>query len=83
MTLTNEMAEDVRTKVASREYASESEVIREGPRALQARRRALDHWLRHEVIASYDALEADPSHGSSLEDARAALRERHARASAE
>jgi len=43
VTLPNEMADMVRGKVASGEYASESEVIRDGLRALQARpgRRAL------------------------------------------
>jgi antitoxin ParD1/3/4 len=39
VTLPNEMADMVRSKVASGEYASESEVIRDGLRALQARDR--------------------------------------------
>ncbi|MFT3964402.1 MAG: type II toxin-antitoxin system RelE/ParE family toxin [Sphingobium sp.] len=37
MTLPKDMAAQVRAKVASGEYASESEVIRDGLRALQAR----------------------------------------------
>jgi len=79
VTLPNEMAEEVRAKVASGEYASESEVIRDGLRALQARDRAIDQWLRNEVVPAYDAYRADPSRGISLEDARAELAERHAR----
>ena len=39
VTLPNEMAAEVRAKVASGEYASESEVIREGLRALRERNR--------------------------------------------
>ncbi|MGK9170526.1 type II toxin-antitoxin system ParD family antitoxin [Inquilinus limosus] len=61
VTLPNEMAEMVRAKVASGEYASESEVIRDGLRALQARDQALEKWLRTEVVAAYDEAKADPS----------------------
>ena len=42
ITLPNEMAEAVRAKVAGGEYAIESEVIREGLRALLARDRAIE-----------------------------------------
>jgi putative addiction module CopG family antidote len=80
VTLPIEMAAEVRAKVASGEYASESEVIRDGLRALQARDRAVDHWLRNEVIPAVDAYRADPSRGIPLEDVRAELAERHARA---
>ena len=41
ITLPHEMAEMVRTKVESGEYASESEVIRDGLRALQMHHRRL------------------------------------------
>ncbi|HEX9449213.1 MAG TPA: type II toxin-antitoxin system ParD family antitoxin [Dongiaceae bacterium] len=58
ITLPTEMAEMIRGKVASGEYASESEVIRDGLRALLARDRALDHWLREEVAPAYDAMKA-------------------------
>lgn len=49
VTLPNEMAAHVRAKVASGEYASESEVIRDGLRALQARDKAMETWLLGEV----------------------------------
>lgn len=80
VTLPNDMAAAVKAKVASGEYASESEVIREGLRALQSRDRALEKWLRTEVVAAYDALEADPTSAVSLDDVRASLAARHERA---
>jgi putative addiction module CopG family antidote len=73
ITLTHEMAELVRTKVESGEYASESEVIRDGLRALQTRERALDAWLRDEVAPAYDAMKANPSRAVSAKNVRASL----------
>ena len=58
ITLPNEMAEAVRAKVAAGEYATESEVIRDGLRVLLARDRAVENWLRKDVAAAYDALKA-------------------------
>lgn len=80
VTLPNEMAAQVRAKVASGEYASESEVIRDGLRALQARDKAVENWLRCEVVPAYEALKADPSLGVPLDDVRAGLAGRHKRA---
>lgn len=74
VTLPNEMAQMVKTKVSSGEYASESEVIRDGLRALQARDKALDTWLRTEVAAAYDELKEDPSKGRTPEQVLASLR---------
>jgi antitoxin ParD1/3/4 len=76
VTLPNEMAAQVRAKVASGEYASESEVIRDGLRALQARERAMDDWLRNVALPSYDAYKADPQRGLSLDEVKAGLAER-------
>ena len=77
VTVPNEMAAQVRAKVASGEYASESEVIREGLRALQDRERALEKWLRTEVAAAYDEMKADPSQGRTIEQVRARLAALH------
>lgn len=77
ITLPNEMAAQVRAKVASGEYASESEVIRDGLRALLARERAMEAWLRGEVVSALDALMADPARGRSLQDVRATLAAEH------
>lgn len=70
VTLPTEMAQMVKTKVSSGEYASESEVIRDGLRALQARDKALESWLRTEGVASYDKLKADPSRALSVDQVR-------------
>ena len=73
VTLPNEMAQMVKIKVSSGEYASESEVIRDGLRALQARDKAAENWLRQEVVPAYDAMKADPSRGRSVAEVRASL----------
>ena len=63
VTLPHDMAAMVKAKVASGEYATESEVIRDGLRTLQARDAAIEKWLRDEVAKSYDEYAADPSIG--------------------
>jgi antitoxin ParD1/3/4 len=82
ITLPNEMAEAVRAKVAAGEYATESEVIRDGLRALLARDRALEDWLRRDVAAAYDALKADPSRAVSVGRVRARLAAVHKKTAA-
>jgi putative addiction module CopG family antidote len=79
VTLPNEMADQVRAKVASGDYASESEVIREGLRALQTRDRAIDEWLRNQALPAYDAYKSNPSTGLSLEDLKSDLDRRYHR----
>jgi len=79
ITLPNELAEKVRAKVASGEYASESEVIRDGLRALLARDRAIESWLREQVGPAYDALKADPSRALTAKQIRARLAAEHER----
>ncbi|KAA0892780.1 type II toxin-antitoxin system ParD family antitoxin [Pusillimonas sp. ANT_WB101] len=73
ITLPNEMAKLVRGKVSSGEYASESEVIRDGLRALLARDQAVQNWLLNEVAPAYDAIKADPTRSISAQDVRANL----------
>jgi putative addiction module CopG family antidote len=77
ITLTHEMAEMVRAKVQSGEYASESEVVRDGLRALQVHERALEAWLRDQVAPAYDAMKADPSRAVSVDRVRASLAAAH------
>jgi antitoxin ParD1/3/4 len=79
ITLPNEMAKMVRNKVASGEYATESEVIRDGLRALQARDHAIEYWLREQVVPAYDALKTDPSRAVSLSEVRKTLAKTHRR----
>jgi putative addiction module CopG family antidote len=80
ITLPNEMAEHVRAKVAAGEYATESEVIRDGLRTLLARDRAVERWLKEEIAPAYDALKADPSRAVSLKKVRERLAAEHDRA---
>ncbi len=73
ITLPNEMADIVKTKVASGEYASESEVLRDGIRALMARDKAIDSWLLQTVAPAYDALKTDPARALTLDQVRVRL----------
>ena len=77
ITLPNEMADLVRAKVTAGQYATESEVIRDGLRILLARDRAVEDWLREKVAPAYDALKANPSRGVSAKHVRARLSAEH------
>jgi putative addiction module CopG family antidote len=68
------MAAMVKAKVASGEYATESEVIRDGLRALQARDTAVENWLQDEVTKSYDEYATDRKSGIPAEEILARLR---------
>jgi len=74
VTLPHDMAAMVKAKVTSGEYATESEVIRDGLRTLQARDAALESWLRGEVAKSYDEFAADPGIGIPADEVMARLR---------
>jgi putative addiction module CopG family antidote len=69
-----EMAETIRAKVADGHYASESEVIRDGLRALFAQDQAIESWLHGEVAQAYDALQRSPDSVVSPKQVRARLR---------
>lgn len=79
ITLPNEMADLVKAKVAAGEYATESEVIRDGLRTLLARDRAIEAWLREQVVPAAQALKANPGRALSVEQARAQLAEKRRR----
>jgi len=76
ITLPHQMAKLVRRKVASGEYASESEVLRDGLRALTERDKALETWLREKVVPAAKAMERDPSRGLTAAQVRASLKKR-------
>jgi antitoxin ParD1/3/4 len=78
ITLPNDMADALRERVRAGEYASESEVVREGLRALWARDQAVEAWLRGEVADAYDNLVVDPSRGISADELRRRLTEKRA-----
>lgn len=82
ITLPHEMALAVRAKVVAGEYATESEVIRDGLRVLLARDRAVEDWLRRDVSSAYDALVADPSRAVGVGAVKARLAAAHSKATA-
>jgi putative addiction module CopG family antidote len=63
ITLPLDMAEAVESKIKSGAYASVSEVVRDGMRALLERDAAVERWLRDEVVAGHAEYLADPSKG--------------------
>lgn len=79
ITLPNEMADLVKAKVAAGEYATESEVIRDGLRTLLARDRAMEAWLREQVVPAAQALKAAPERAMSVGQAREQLAEKRRR----
>ena len=74
ITLPVEMAKLVKDKVASGAYASESEVVREGLRALQERDAAVEKWLREDVAPTYDRYRAGKEPTASIEESGNRLR---------
>lgn len=61
ITLPHEMAKMVKAKVMSGEYATESEVIRDGLRTLVARDAAVEKWLLGDVVPTLQAIRSDPA----------------------
>ena len=73
VTVPVEMADMIRTEVSSGEYASESEVIRDGLRALAARHKAVESWLCRDVAPAYDAMKVNSERRLSTKSVKAAL----------
>lgn len=78
VSLPEEQAAFIDAKVASGDYASASEVVRAGLRALRERDEAVERWLRDEVAPAYDALAADPDRAIPAGQVWDALAARHA-----
>ena len=76
--LAEEQSEYIDAKVASGDYASASEVVREGLRALKERDEAVEAWLRDTVVPRYEASVADPSRGIPIDEMMAEIRTLHA-----
>ena len=76
ITLPHEMARVVQEKVASGAYASVSEVLRDGVRALMDRDLALERWLREEVVPGHAEYRRDPAKAVDADDLLDRLRAR-------
>lgn len=59
-------------------YASGSEVVRAGLRALQERDAAVERWLTNEVVPTYDAMKKNPGRGLCAKSVFAEARTRYA-----
>ncbi len=77
ISLPKEHADFVAQMVESGNYASASEVVRAGLRALQERNAAVDRWLMQEVAPSYDALMTGDTIPKPAKDLFDELREHH------
>ena len=78
ITLPNEMAEAVERKVQSGAYASVSEVLRDGVRALMERDAAVERWLREDVVPGHAEYLADPSKAFPAEEVLGRIKVRRA-----
>ncbi len=76
--LPSQQAKFIDTQVRAGTYASASEVVRAGLRALEERDAAIERWLRSEVGPVYDAMKANPKRAISAKKAFAAIRAHHA-----
>jgi antitoxin ParD1/3/4 len=74
VTLPTDVADLLHRKVASGEYASESEVIADSLTLLEEQSRDIEQWLREEVVPACLEFEADPSSGISPAELRVALK---------
>jgi len=73
-----EQASYIDALVASGTYATASEVVRAGLRALQERDAAVERWLRDQVVPVAASMQADPGRGIPAEQVFADLRALHA-----
>jgi antitoxin ParD1/3/4 len=75
------LADGVRARVESGEFADASEVVATGLALLEDRDREtddpeLDSWLRHEVVPAYQEWKASGERGLTADEVRASLARR-------
>lgn len=76
VSLPQDMAELVERNIQSGAYASVSEVVRDGVRALLDRDDAVERWLREEVLSGHAEYLADPSKAVPAEDILPRIKDR-------
>jgi antitoxin ParD1/3/4 len=77
VSLPAEQAAYIDAKVAGGDYASASEVVRAGLRALRERDHAVERWLVEAVAPTYDAMLADPDSAIPADKVWDAIEARH------
>lgn len=75
--LPSEHSAFIDAKVKSGGYASSSEVVRAGLRALQERDEAVEQWLKDEVAPTYDAVKEGRTKTFPVGDVFDDIRARH------
>ena len=80
ISLPAEHAAFIDAKVASGDYASASEVVRAGLRALQERDEAVERWLREDVVRALENYEANPGSGIPAANVWAEIEDKYVRA---
>lgn len=75
--LPREQSDYIDELVASGAFASGSEVIRAGLRALRERDVAVERWLAQDVVPVVLAMQADPQRAIPLKDVFDDVRQRH------
>ena len=80
VTLPAEVVDRVEERVASGEYLSASDVVRDGLKQLEGDKdwAPSDEWLRREVLPVLDECERDPSRLLSSDEVRRELHDLHA-----
>lgn len=78
ISLPHEQAVYIDKLVAAGTFASASDVVRAGLKALKERDDAMERWLKDEVAPLYDRMQEHPEQALSAEEVFAELRARHA-----
>lgn len=80
VTLSSDVAEAIKAKVAQGEYETESDAINSGLRTFLDRERAVEQWLRDEVIPVARTMQNRPEQALTARQVREKLaRKRHSR----
>lgn len=66
--LTEEQAKFIDAAVERGEYASGSEVVRDGLRGMQEDAAAIERWLNEEVVPTLKKLDEDPSRARPIDE---------------